>query len=592
MTMNKWVGILLTLILTASAVSLFTDSADANAGDSEENPLYWYNQTIILLPEVVAGEITDESTQALVPPDSLAIDWGDGNLEVKEVDGYVTKGSVEIVHTYAETGTYHITCTPQKSSEETSYSFTTYELWMEIMGAPSVYFYDGEEEILPGIVAANGINVGTYEDNYFTAIEKPADPVKEDYVFDCWTYNGEEFDFSTVITAPKVLQATWIEASSAITVNIDGTDTSASVGDRISDLTVPAKDGYTFTGWYSDSSCTVKYDDTTVLTDGMTVYAGWTQNSTPSAETVKITIDGKETVLDAGTTVSQIEKPTKDGYTFTGWYSDADCSAKVSDTTVVTAGMVLYPGFSKNTDTDQITITVDGKETTVSKNSKVSDVKIPEKDNAVFRGWFSDAEHTVPVSMDQKITEGLTLYPYYVEETVSVTPATADVGKKVSELAIPESDLKFEGWYLDEDCTKPVTEETIIVAGQTYYAKYDPMTVLVEADAADAGKKVSELEIPVSEYEFLGWFSDADCTVSVSDDAVVKAGTTYYAKFGQNIIDNPDKNNAQIYNILLIIVGIIVSLVGLRLHPAILVIGLAIIGVDVADYFGFIEVIR
>ena len=342
MSMNKWVGILLTLIISASAVSLFTDSADANAGDTEDNPLIWFNQTIILLPEVVAGEITDPDTQVNVPPTSLAIDWGDGTIEVKEVDGYVTKGSLEIVHTYAATGTYHITCTPQNTSGETGYKYTTYELWMSIWDAPTVSFYDGDEKILPDVTAYNGINVGAYEDNYFSKISKPADPEKEGYVFDCWTCDGEEFDFSTAITAPTVLQAKWTSLT-PVNITVDGTSTSMYEGDTIGDLTVPTKDGFFFTGWYSDENCTYanKYDNSTVLTDGMTIYAGWT-------DTVVIVVDGKETTLDAGSTVADLTVPTKDGYAFNGWYADEDLTVPVSGTTVLTAGMKLYASYNEN----------------------------------------------------------------------------------------------------------------------------------------------------------------------------------------------------------------------------------------------------
>ncbi len=344
MTLNKWAGILLALIITASAATLFTDSADANAGDTESDPLTWYNKTIILLPEVEAGEITDESTQVQVPPTSLLIDWGDGTFEVKEVDGYVSKGSLEVVHTYETAGDYHATCTPQNTSGETGYTYTTYELWLSIRDAPSVYFYDGDEELLSPVVATNGINVGAYKDSYFSKITKPADPVKEGYFFDCWTYNGEEFDFNTAITAPTVLQAKW---EAAVSVTVDGTVEYVRNGTTVADLTVPTKDGYTFNGWYSDAEHTVPVENSTVLTDGMTLYSGWTQNSTPAAEKIKITVDGKEMTFDEGTTVADIEKPTKDGQKFDGWYSDEKCTVSVEDTTVLTNGMALYSKFTE-----------------------------------------------------------------------------------------------------------------------------------------------------------------------------------------------------------------------------------------------------
>lgn len=405
MTMNKWAGILLALIITASAVPLFTDAADANAGDSEDNPLIWYNRTVILLPEVVAGEITDESTQVNVPPTSLAIDWGDGNLEVKEVDGYVTKGSVEIVHTYATTGVYHITCTPQITSGATSYTFTTYDLWADIEGAPSVYFYDGDEEILPEIVATNGYGVGAYEDNYFTKITKPADPEKEGYHFDYWIYNGEEFDFDTVITAPTLLKAKW---ETAVSVTVDGTVEYVRNGTTVAELTVPTKEGYTFDGWYSDANHTVPVENSTVLTDGMTLYSGWTEIPTIYY------VDGQEASITGSKIVADVTIPAKDGYEFAGWYSDAGCTVPVENTAAITNGMTLYSKFTEKI--AEIKITVDGKETVVPVGTKVSDLTVPTKEGYTFNGWYSDEKCTVPVENSTVLTDGTVLYSCFAED--------------------------------------------------------------------------------------------------------------------------------------------------------------------------------
>lgn len=65
-------------VLMAAAITplLFTDSSDANTGDTESDPLIWWNNTVILLPEVVAGEITDPYNEVLEPPESLYTDEG------------------------------------------------------------------------------------------------------------------------------------------------------------------------------------------------------------------------------------------------------------------------------------------------------------------------------------------------------------------------------------------------------------------------------------------------------------------------------------------------------------------------------------
>ena len=74
-TVSKGVSIMLAVIMAAAVIPFFMDSSDANPGDAENDPLIWWNNTIILLPEVVAGEITDPDNEVLEPPESLVIDW-------------------------------------------------------------------------------------------------------------------------------------------------------------------------------------------------------------------------------------------------------------------------------------------------------------------------------------------------------------------------------------------------------------------------------------------------------------------------------------------------------------------------------------
>lgn len=42
----------------------------------------------------------------------------------------------------------------------------------------------------------------------------------------------------------------------------------------------PVKEGYTFTGWYTDRACTQEWDiDSDTVSESMTLYAGWEQKS-------------------------------------------------------------------------------------------------------------------------------------------------------------------------------------------------------------------------------------------------------------------------------------------------------------------------
>ena len=50
-------------------------------------------------------------------------------------------------------------------------------------------------------------------------------------------------------------------------------------GQTLNRPTNPTRSGYVFTGWYTNSSCTRRYDFTGTITDDMTLYAGWAEMS-------------------------------------------------------------------------------------------------------------------------------------------------------------------------------------------------------------------------------------------------------------------------------------------------------------------------
>ena len=49
-------------------------------------------------------------------------------------------------------------------------------------------------------------------------------------------------------------------------------------GDYIEEPEDPTREGYEFTGWYQDKSCTYEWDmETNTVSESMTLYAGWTE---------------------------------------------------------------------------------------------------------------------------------------------------------------------------------------------------------------------------------------------------------------------------------------------------------------------------
>ncbi len=96
----------------------------------------------------------------------------------------------------------------------------------------------------------------------------------------------------------------------------------------------PEKEGYNFTGWYTDEACNNKYTGTTVTAD-TTLYAGYEKKTF----TVTLNTDGatETTTVEYNETASLPTK-TRTGYNFLGWYlpdgTKYDGQAVTSDLTL------------------------------------------------------------------------------------------------------------------------------------------------------------------------------------------------------------------------------------------------------------------
>ena len=104
----------------------------------------------------------------------------------------------------------------------------------------------------------------------------------------------------------------------------------------------PEKNGYTFGGWYSDAGLTQPYVFSTIPTQDITVYAKWEIRQ----QTITFNSNGGSTVAaitqNYGTTVSAPATPTKNGYTFGGWYSDAGLTQPYVFSTIPTQDITVY----------------------------------------------------------------------------------------------------------------------------------------------------------------------------------------------------------------------------------------------------------
>ena len=176
------------------------------------------------------------------------------------------------------------------------------------------------------------------------------------------------------------LYAKWKKNTYKITYKLDGGKNNSSnpasytVTTSTITLAKPTKKGYTFEGWYKDSSFKSKVTKISKGSTGSkTFYAKWKKN------TYKITY-----VLNGGTNNSEnptaytvtastktLKSPTKKGYTFVGWYTESTFKTKVTQIkTGSTGSKTFYAKWTANKYT--IAFNANGGTGTMSKLTGVS----------------------------------------------------------------------------------------------------------------------------------------------------------------------------------------------------------------------------
>ncbi|HAO6018753.1 TPA: LPXTG cell wall anchor domain-containing protein [Listeria monocytogenes] len=266
-------------------------------------------------------------------------------------------------------------------------------------------------------------------------------------------------DFYGTVRQP--LQA--IPVDYTATFDVDGTETKESVetGDLLIEPAEPTKEGYTFTGWYDAETGGNKWDFSTdkMPAEDMTLYAQFSINE----YTATFDVDGKKTteLVNYQSMLSAPAEPTKEGYTFTGWYDAKKGGNKWDFATgkMPARDMTLYAQFSINKYV--ATFDVDGKTTTelVNYESLLSAPVEPKKEGYKFIGWYDAKKggNKWDFAADKMPAKDMTLYAQFekVDEGFSViVPENTDKPTKgtkqvvSSTSSLPKTGDTSSFWFL------------------------------------------------------------------------------------------------------------------------------------------------
>ena len=376
-------------------------------------------------------------------------------------------------------------------------------------------------------------------------LEKPG------YIFDGWYNNGTKVtEIATGSTGNLTLTAQWTPIGYEIKYhNVTGASNNNpdvyDVEDQPLTLSDASKVGYTFTGWYTDSTCQTKIDKIAVGTTGeLNLYAGW--------EIIEYTAtfkDGDDTVGKVTFTVEteSIEEPTvpvHNGYT--GQWADYELG--VSDITIdAEYTPIVYAITYENIQG------IDNKNvTTYTVESETITLVAVEKPHYIFDGWYNNGTKVTEIATGS--TGNLTLTAQWtpVSYTVSYENTKDATNNNVTSYTIESATITlenlekpgyiFDGWYNNG------TKVTEIATGSTgnltltaqwtpigYEIKYHNVTGATNDNPSAytiESEIITLLDANKVGYTFLGWYTDAMFENSIAE---IPTGTTgilnLYAKW-------------------------------------------------------------
>ena len=300
-----------------------------------------------------------------------------------------------------------------------------------------------------------GMNMSSYSELVSTMLPIGGyPPVKRSgYIFDGWYLDPEyteELDTSTYIATEDVtFYAKWADP---IYVTWDanggyfdeGTSRTESVKENsvlrvrkynvfgLSYYIEPERDGYAFAGWYFDEQCTELVDvfEYTVE-DDITFYAKWVApvylildgNGGYFLQDDEMTIITKK-MVEGRYVGLYMDYPSREGYFFSGWYLDIDCTVSFNyGNAIASEDVTLYAKW-----VEAVYVTWDGNggfffddidyltyKERVCKGEIIYDDATIDRDGYSFGGWYFDSECTEYVDLDTFVpTCDVTLYAKWI----------------------------------------------------------------------------------------------------------------------------------------------------------------------------------
>jgi len=402
-------------------------------------------------------------------------------------------------------------------------------------------------------------------------------PSREGYNFKGWytaAKGGTVIANGTVIAAETTVRlfAQWSGKPCKVNLETDGgSGVGASIevvcGETYGSLPEPAKDGFSFAGWYSAPAGgdEITSDTQVIKVTEHTLYARYR-----GAKRV-LTYDANGgTVSSAGNDVyyqepyGRLPIPSRNGYAFGGWYTQKEGGTPVQEGTIVESktDITLYAHWNEKGYTVRFDAKggkVDTATLEVRYGEAPENLPTATRNGFKFLGWYASKDSTKPISEEDisRITEDKTYIAKWEGEQYTLTldanggevkskTKPVVLGKTYGSLPVPRrTGYRFAGWYTKSALGSKVTESTVVIVPEnhTLYAMWEPEVFIVTYRPNHGTVEVPDVAVPVGTeynqfpqavrdgYSFVGWYNSLSAGKKVTK---VSEADILYARWKAN----------------------------------------------------------
>ena len=431
--------------------------------------------------------------------------------------------------------------------------------------------------------------------------ENPGDPIRTGYTFNGWylyvnsvKVNNLPSTFPITVTENITLKAEWTIAAPTVNVtlvNVGSNGNGTVVVPIVQGSTIPLdweyakREGFDFGGWFTDSALKKAFATNTKITSATTLYAKWTV----AVYTITFISNGGTAVtalkVNHGVKAVAPKDPTRTGYTFGGWYLDADFVNSYTFGGSVFSSFTLYAKWIPIKYT--VTFNTNGGSTvspiTDAEYGKTIDLPTSTKADNKLDGWYSDSKLTKQFTATTLITGNITLYAKWSPIPCTVTfkedfgaganvipTKTVNINTALAKPANPtKTGHTFVKWVYENgaDCIFPITvkEDLVLIAvwekvvytvtlnlnGGTITNKTLSSKISVRyGECVDPNQLPTHIDVSKAAdnkgaFYFEGWYTDSKFANKFTTATPVTANITLYAKWVQGTDPNLARQGTQ-----------------------------------------------